>query len=95
MVGRRTSPDAVRRELRQVDAAISAHPFASPRVRAANETVAEHKARGAAAVDRELAGKGLPGAVELGKVYVAGTWSWWRLHRRRRQLQRELDRVDR
>ena len=95
MVGRRTSLDAARRELEQVDAAISAHPFAAPRTRAANDTVAENKARGAAAVDRELADNGLPSAVELGKVHLTGLWGWWKLHRRRRQLQRVLARGER
>ena len=95
MVRRGTRPDGVRRELEQVDAAISGHPFAAPRIRAANTTVAETKARGAAALDQEPAGNGLPSAAELGSIYAAGLWSWWTLHRRRRQLQRQLDRGDR
>ncbi len=54
--------------------------------------VAKNKFRGAAAVDQELADKGLPSAVELGKAQLAGTWTWWKLHRRRRKLQREIER---
>ena len=73
---------------------ISTHPFASQRIRAAHDVVAGNKSRGAAAVDRELADNGLPSAVELGRVHVAGTWTWWKLHRRRRQLQRKIGGTD-
>jgi hypothetical protein len=94
MFGRRRSLDLMRAELREAEAHISAHPFASQRIRAAYDIVTENKTRGAAAVDQELADSGLPSAVELGRVHVAGTWTWWRLHRRKRQLQREIGRRD-
>ena len=90
--GRRRGPDALRRELAQVDALISAHPLASQRIRAAHEIVARNRTQGPAAVDRDLATAGLPSAVELGKAQVSGTWSWWQLHRRRRRLQRGIAR---
>ena len=88
--GRRRGPDALRRELAQVDALMSAHPLASQRIRAAHEIVARNRTQGPAAVDRDLAAAGLPRPVELGKAHVSGTWSWWKLHWRRRRLQREI-----
>ena len=92
MAGRRRGLDALRRELAQVHALISAHPLASQRILAAHEIVARSRTDGPAAVDRDLAAAGLPSAVELGQAHVAGTWSWWKLHGRRRRLQREIAR---
>lgn len=92
MVGRRTSLEALSGELQEVAALISAHPLASQRIRAAHQVVDEKKSEGPVAVDRELAASGLPGAVELGAAHVAGTWSWWKLRRRRRKLQRQIER---
>lgn len=94
MFGRLESVDTLRRELEQVDAHIAAHPFASPRIRVAHEIVGEGPSRDAAEIERQLADRGLPDAEELGRVQVAGSWSWWKLHRRRRKLVRRIQRLE-
>ena len=94
MFGRRKGVDTLRRELEQVDALLSAHPLAAPRIRAAHEIVGEGPSRDAAEIERQLAARGLPGVEELGRAQVTGSWSWWRLHRRRRQLVRRIERLE-
>lgn len=94
MFGRHEGVDTLRRELEQVDAHIAAHPFASPRIRAAHEIVGEGPSRDAAEIERRLADRGLPGVQQLGRTQVAGAWSWWRLHRRRRKLVRRIERLE-
>ena len=94
MFGRHEGVDTLRRELEQVDALIAAHPLASPRIRAAPEIVGEARSRDAAEIERQLADRGLPGAEELGRAQVAGTWSWWKLHRSRRRLVRRMERLE-
>jgi hypothetical protein len=89
MSGRR-SPEALRAELDEVGARISAHPLASPRIRAAHDVVGAVGSRDAAKADQELADQGLPSVAELGRAHVAGLWSWWRLHRRKRKLERAV-----
>ena len=91
--GRREDLDALRAELEQVRALISAHPLASPRTRAASETVDRRESRSAAEIDEELAAEGLPGVGELGRAQVAGTWSWWKLHRRKTTLEKRIERL--
>jgi hypothetical protein len=92
--GRHEGVDTLRRELERVDALIAAHPLASPRIRAAHEIVGEGRSRDAAETERLLADRGLAGAEELGRAQVAGSWSWWKLHRRRRQLVRRIERLE-
>jgi len=88
----RRSTDDLRRELQQVETLIAAHPLASPRIRAAHDLIRRSRARSADDVDRELVDGGLPGAAELGRAQLSGTWSWWRLHRRKRALERRMRR---
>ena len=95
MFGRRKDAQTLRAELDDVAALIAAHPLASRRIRAAHEVIENSASRDVDEVDRELAGSGLPGLGELGRTQVTGTWSWWTLHRRKRQLERELARLDR
>ena len=82
----------MRNELEEVDALISAHPLASQRIRAADAMVEQRKSHDAAAIDRELVAEGLPSVEELGRARVSGTWSWWKLHRRKMKLEREIKR---
>jgi hypothetical protein len=91
--GRRRSVDGLRAELEEVEALISAHPLASPRIRAAHEIVGNEESGDAADIDRQLADDGLPSVEELGRTQVAGSWSWWKLHRRRRKLRRRIERA--
>lgn len=95
MFGRRKSVDTLRAELEAVDALISVHPLASRRIRAARDMVDGTKSRGTEEVDQKLADDGLPSVEELGRAHVAGFWGWWKLHRRRRKLLRELERHER
>jgi hypothetical protein len=90
--GRRKGAAALRAELDEVEALITAHPLASRRVRDAHAVVEAGRSRGAREVDRELTAAGLPTTEELGRAQVAGAWSWWRLHRRRRRLERRIAR---
>jgi hypothetical protein len=92
--GRHTDVETLRRELERVDALIAAHPLASPRIRAAHEIVGEGPSRDAVEIERQLADGSHPDAAELGRAQVAGMWSWWRLHRRRRQLVRRIERLE-
>ncbi|MGY1855798.1 hypothetical protein [Modestobacter sp. SYSU DS0290] len=92
-IGRRRDLSALRAELQQVEARISAHPLASQRVRAAQQVVDGRGSADAADVDRDLEAQGLPGVAELGRTQVSGTWSWWQLHRRKRQLETRIERA--
>jgi hypothetical protein len=93
VLGRHRDLDGLRDELGRVEALIAAHPLASPRIRAAHELIERSRERNPHAVDRELAERGLPDATALGRAQVSGSWSWWRLHRRRRQLVRRIRRL--
>ncbi|MGY1845146.1 hypothetical protein [Modestobacter sp. SYSU DS0875] len=84
---------ALRAELVEVTARIAAHPLASDRIRAARTVVDERRSREPAEIDAALAADGLPSAHELGRAQVSGTWSWWKLHRRKRQLEKRIERA--
>jgi hypothetical protein len=94
MVDRRRDAEALRAELAAVRALIAAHPLASQRTRAAHEVIENGASGDVDELDRELARRGLPGLGELGRSQVTGTWSWWKLHRRKRQLERRIQRLD-
>jgi hypothetical protein len=94
MFGRRSSP-ALRAELDEVNRLIAAHPLASPRVRAAHDVIDNSPSRDVEEVERQLADGGLPSVRELGEAQVAGSWSWWKLHRRKRKLEQRIRRLDR
>jgi hypothetical protein len=49
--------------------------------------------RRAVEVDEALAADGLPSVEELGRAQVSGTWSWWKLHGRKRTLEKRLRRA--
>ncbi|MCZ2822664.1 hypothetical protein O2V63_20190 [Modestobacter sp. VKM Ac-2977] len=83
--------NALKAELKEVDALISAHPLASQRTRAAHAIVDKRQSRDATEVDKELAADGLPSVKQLGKVQASGTWSWWKLHRRKMKLEKKID----
>lgn len=90
MLGRREDPERLRAELDDVRALIAAHPLASHRVRAAHRVIDDSSAGDVDDVERALADHGLPSAVELGRTHVAGFWSWWSLHRRKRKLEQRI-----
>ncbi len=93
LIRRRHGVRTLRAELERVEAAISAHPLASRDVRAAHAVVEQDRSEDAARIDAQLAARGLPGVEQLGRTQVSGTWSWWRLHRRKRQLERRIERA--
>ena len=95
MFGRRKTLEALKAELAEVEGLISAHPLASERTRAAHEVVEADRSRSPDEVDRALADDGLPSLRELGRAQVAGSWTWWSLHRRRRELRQQIDRAGR
>ena len=94
MFGRRRTHSALRAELAEVETLIAAHPLASARIRAAHDVVADGRSVDPTEVDRRLADDGLPGTEELGRVQLAGLWSWWKLHRRKRKLEHRVGRAD-
>ncbi|MGY1751457.1 hypothetical protein [Modestobacter sp. SYSU DS0511] len=93
MFGRREDVGALRAELAEVTARIAAHRLASDRIRAAHAVVDERRCGEPGEIDAALAADGLPSATDLGRAQVAGTWSWWKLHRRRTQLQKRIERA--
>ncbi|WP_346620935.1 hypothetical protein [Blastococcus montanus] len=95
MFGRHENVSTLTAELAEVDAQISAHPLASRRIRAAQAEVASSESRDAAEIDGELAADGLPSVEELGRAHVSGTWSWWKLHRRKRRHEKRIERAAR
>jgi hypothetical protein len=93
MFGRERPLSALQEELREVEALISAHPLASRRIRAAGAVVDEHRSRDAAEIDRQLSAEGLPSVEELGRAHVSGTWTWWKLHRKKMKLEKRIRRA--
>ena len=87
-----TGANALRAQLEEVDALISAHPLASQRIRAADAMVDECRSGDAAEIDEALVADGLPGVEELGRAHASGMWSWWRLHRRKMKLEKKIER---
>ena len=87
MIGHRKNLEALRAELSEVETKISEHPLASPPVRHAQAIVEHNESKDQAAISRELAENGLPDLAELGKVQVAGSASWWMLHRKKTTLE--------
>jgi hypothetical protein len=80
-------------ELASINAAISAHPFSSPPVLAASSIIEEIGKENSEQVAAALAERGLPSLAELGRIHVAGTTSWWRLHRARRAIEKKMSRL--
>ncbi|MGY1804189.1 hypothetical protein ACI78T_13015 [Blastococcus sp. SYSU D00922] len=93
MIGRKKDVSYLEEELREVEARISAHPLASRRIRAAGAVVHDHREQDAAEIDRRLAAEGLPSVEQLGRTHASGTWTWWRLHRRKRTLEKKIRRA--
>jgi len=81
------------RRIAEVDAQIAAHPLSSEPVTQAHAVIEAHGSTDDSdAISRELASRGLPSLVELGRIQARSSFSWWRLHRKRRALLRRADR---
>lgn len=89
----RPEPDDLRQKLAVLDAAIAAHPLASAPVTEANAVIDELKPAGQDVVARELAARGLPDLVALGRITIRDSASWWRLHRNRAKLVARIERL--
>lgn len=72
-------------------AKIAAHPLSSPPVKEAHAVIEAHGGKDESGeLSRELKERGLPSLEELGKIQARTSFSWWRLHRKRRSLERRL-----
>lgn len=87
-----TRRDRAAARLAAVEVAIASHPLSSPPVRDAFEVIERHGKENSAEISRELSERDLPSLVELGRIQVRSTFSWWNLHRRQRALRKKLGR---
>ncbi len=90
---KRDSLDEVQLKLEKIDAEITAHPLASGPVKEAQALIDANGGQDNDAVEVELAARDLPSLQELGKIQLAGTRSWWALHRRRKKLVKRRERL--
>lgn len=81
--------------LAQVEEDIAAHPLASERVKLAQAVVDNADEKDKAEVNRQLTERGLPSLEELGKIVVQGTASWWRLHRDKKKIEKNIEKLSR
>ncbi|MEJ1191780.1 hypothetical protein [Pseudarthrobacter sp. CCNWLW207] len=92
MMFHRESLEGLKAKLDAVDAEIASHPLSSDRVKTAQAIVEARANKDTEEVSRELADQNLPSLEELGKIQVNGTVSWWKLHRKRNNLVKKIDR---
>ena len=88
----RESLEELKARLEAVDAEIPSHPLSSKQVEAAQAIVEARENKDAEEVSRELAEQNLPSLEELGKIQVQSTVGWWKLHRKRNNLTKKIDR---
>ena len=81
------SAQSLRSELAAVEEQIAAHPLSDPSVKRSHEIIEGHR-------HAELERLGLPSLDDVGKIQAKHTASWWRLHRRRRNLTKRLGIAD-
>lgn len=84
------SPEHLTNQLAEVNEAIEAHPLSSSQVKAVFEVVERHGRDNKEAIATELREWGLPSLEEMGRIQAKTSFSWWKLHRRRRKLMRKL-----
>lgn len=87
---RRDSHQDLRQKLEAVETRISHHLFQLPGIAESLRIVAQSTGKDADAVDAVLASRGLPGLEELGRKQLRHMFSWWKLHRDRRVLQKRM-----
>ena len=93
-VFRRESLPELEANLKKIDADIAAHPLAAPPVKQAQEIIEAKGEKDNDAVARELADRGLPSLEELGKIQLQHTGSWWRLHRDRNKIVKQISKLN-
>ncbi|AXR74656.1 MULTISPECIES: hypothetical protein [Auritidibacter] len=93
MFGSYKNPNEIRKELHEVTQQISEHPLAAEQLKQAQELVERRKAEQVdpAEINRELTEQGLPSLEEQGKATTAGARSYYKLHRKKRKLERKLE----
>lgn len=91
-MSQRNNSEALHRELDRVQQLIAAHPLASAHVRAAHDVIDQAHPKDQQTVDQQLAARDLRDTKDLGRTQVTGSWSWWKLHRRKRKLERAIER---
>ncbi len=85
-----TDPLKLEQRLKTVNESIASHPLSSAPVREAFEVIERYGKTNVDAISDELRRRDLPSLEELGKVQARHTFSWWRLNRRRRSLEKRL-----
>lgn len=88
--------EQLRTELSQVESDIAAHSFRTDDVLAAHAII-DIASSGDAPPDREAIGaellaQDLPSLEQLGRTTAKGLYSWGRLHRRQKKLQKKIAR---
>ncbi|WP_314428299.1 hypothetical protein [uncultured Microbacterium sp.] len=84
------TPDHIVARMAAVQARIQDHPLSSEPVRDAFEVIERHGKENSDAITRELTERGLPSLDELGRLQIRYMFSWWRLNRRKRILERRM-----
>lgn len=82
-------------QLVRVEGQLAAHPYNSPEARLTREITDTYREDGVERINAELAAHGLPDLAESGKVVARGLWSYARLERKKRLLQRKTARTRR
>lgn len=89
---RRKAVIDLKARLAEVEREIAAHPLASEAVTRAHAIIDSDGKGDPAELQRQLAAHGLPSPEELGRIQLAGTASWWSLHRQKRKLEAKIAR---
>lgn len=89
---RRRSRSELEADLLEVERQIGDNPLASERVVAAQSVVERNEGEGKEKISSILTERGLPSLEELGRVQLRNTTRWWRLHRQKKRLTRQLER---
>ncbi|PPI41718.1 MULTISPECIES: hypothetical protein [unclassified Rathayibacter] len=92
-MAKRKSLEELRRKLASANAAIAAHAFSSDEVTRAYAII-ESSEKDKKLVAKRLEEEGLPDMVELGKIQLRNTVSWWKLHRDRNKIAARLDKLE-
>lgn len=87
----RKSLKELRAKLDSTNAAIARHPLASGRMTRAHAVVESTGSGDKDLVNEKLHEENLPGLVELGKTQVRHSFSWWKLHRNRNKIVKQLE----
>lgn len=78
-------------ELTQIDAEIIAHPLASEPVTAAHDIIEQHSEQYKEIFQHQLTEHSPPSLDELGRLTAKHTFSWWNLHRTRKNLLTRIE----